>query len=227
MVLTLVSIVCSFSFSLSAQNITNKLETAKHKLFYDGSITVSKKELLSIFTSLKTSKEPGKEKVMNDVLNLLGEYAGVPYRDLFKMCKSSGLDCSYYKAKVLEMQGNAGSAMELYLEAGYYQDHLRLKAYSGEDLGPIAKKYGLNDDVVLYYLGLLYIAKGEWENAITSFSDDRLKNNAKAAFYLGYALLMKGDNEKVSTLVQDQPKNINYFLINLKFLVMKSYYLLN
>jgi len=208
MVLTIVSMVCSFFFSLNAQEIPNKFEKAKQQLLYEGNLSLSKKELLSIFVSAKKNRN---EKVMNDVLGLLGEYIGMSYRDLFKMCRSSGVDCTYYKAKMLEMQGNAGSAMELYLEAGYYEDYLRLKAYSGQELDVVAKKYGLGEETVLYYKGLFYVAKGEWDNAVKVLSDDKLKNNTKAIFSLGYALLMKGDNERVKLLIQEQPKKINYF----------------
>lgn len=211
MIITIVSITLSLFFSANAQNIPNKLEAAKQKLLYEGNIAKSKKELLSIFSLANRAKGPENEKVMKNVLDLLGEYAHVPYRDLFKMCSTSGIDCSYYKAKTLEIQGNAGSAMELYLEAGYYEDYLRLRAYSGEDLNEVAKKYGISEDVVSYYQGLFYVAKGEWENAIKTLSNDKLKNNAKAIFYLGYALLMKGDNEKVNLMVQGQPEKINYF----------------
>ncbi len=211
MILTIVSIILSLFCSTNAQDIPNKLGTAKQKLLYEGNIVASKKELLSIFSLANKSKGSENEKVMKTVLDLLGEYAGVPYRELFKMCRTSGIDCSYYKAKILEMQGNAGSAMELYLEAGYYEDYLRLRAYSGEGLNEVAKKYGINEDIVSYYQGLFYVAKGEWENAIRILSNDNLKSNAKAIFYLGYALLMKGDNEKVNSLVHGQSGKINYF----------------
>jgi len=204
----IISLVCSLFISLSAKEIPNRFEVAKQKLLYEGDITTSKKELLSVFALAKRNSD---KKTMSETLGLLGQYAGVSYRDLFKMCSSSGLDCSFYKAKTLEVQGNAGSAMDLYLEGGYYEDYLRLKTYSGEDLNAIAKKYGLGEGTTLYYQGLLHIARGEWQNAVTVLSSNKLDNNAKAKFYLGYALLMIGNNEKVSSLIQKQPTNITYF----------------
>jgi len=199
--------VCSLFSSLYAQDPADDLAKIKQKLLYEGKISSSKKELLSLYAK---EQNKGDKKLLNEISSLLGEYTNTSYRTLFKMCKTTGMDCSYYKARVLELQGNAGSAMELYLGEGYYDDYIRLKAYSGEDLDTLTRKYDIKEENVLYYQGLACIAKGEWDNAVSILSNKKLRNNAKAVFYLGYAFLMKGDNEKAKDLLR-QPDNLNYF----------------
>jgi tetratricopeptide (TPR) repeat protein len=176
---------------LYAQDIS----AVKHKLLYEGKVAEARKELLSLYNS---AKEPDKK----EILSLLGEYTNTSYSTLFKMCRYSNMDCTYYKGKSLEAQGNAGSAMELYLEAGYTDDYMRLKAYSGQELPESAKTY---------YHALLYMEKGEWDKAINILSEKTFNADPKARFYLGYTFLMKGENEKAKNLLKRQPDNLNFF----------------
>ena len=197
-------LLCLFSISLFSQD----LSVIRDSLIKEGKITTARKELLSLYDK---KMSVGDERALSEILSLLGEYTGVPYRTIFNMCRKARLDCTYYKAKFLESQGNAGSAMDLFLEAGYYDDYSRLKAYSGEDLNVLAKRYGLSEERIFYYQGLLYIAKGDWDKAINMFSEKKLSLNPKAKFYLGYAFLMKGENAKAKEIVERMPASLGFF----------------
>ncbi|MFH1223740.1 MAG: tetratricopeptide repeat protein, partial [Pseudomonadota bacterium] len=125
-------------------------------------------------------------------------------RDDFNSCKKTGRNCSYYKARVMESEGNSGSAMELYLDSGYYLDYIRLKTYYGDDISELLKKYNIDEKNSAYYLGLSEFVKGKWKNAIKYFSKDILSDHAPAGFYLGYSYLMLGDIDEAKSALDSK-----------------------
>ena len=117
-------------------------------------------------------------------------------RTAFDLCKKTGTDCTYFKAKVFENDGNAGSAMDLYLRGGYYDDYIRLRTYSGSDIEPLIKQYKIDDKKACFYRGLSEYTKGNWKKAIDVFSEKVLKNYLPARFHMAYSYLMLGENDK-------------------------------
>jgi hypothetical protein len=130
-------------------------------------------------------------------------------RQDFNTCKKIGGDCTYFKAKVFESDGNAGSAMDLYLRGGYYDDYIRLQTYSGADIAPIIKKYKIDAKKEYFYRGLSEYTKGKWQDAVDIFSERILKDYLPARSYLAYSYLMLGENEKAKKIVRDRPETVS------------------
>ncbi|MEI6093109.1 MAG: hypothetical protein WCQ47_05430 [bacterium] len=130
-------------------------------------------------------------------------------RKVFNLCKTKGLDCTYFKAKIFESEGNAGSAMDLYLRGAYYEDYLRLQTYSGAEIEQIIKKYHIDDKKAAFYRGLSEYVKGNWTKAVDFFSVDILKDDMSSKFYLAYSYLMLGNNENAKKISRNRPETIN------------------
>ena len=133
-----------------------------------------------------------------------------PRKD-FDLCRKTGADCTYFKAKVFEGDGNAGSAMDLYLMGGYYDDYVRLQTYSGADIEPLIKQYRLDDRKAYFYRGLSEYTKGNWQKAINIFSEKILRDYLPAKFHMAYSYLMLGDNDKAKKIEENKPSNLNSY----------------
>jgi len=145
-----------------------------------------------------------------ELLNLLDHKQASP-RAVFNLCKKTKLNCTYYKARVLESEGNGGSAMDIYLDLGYYLDFIRLKTYYGDDISELLKKYKINEKDSAYYLGLSEFVRGKWKEAIKLFSKDILKDQVKARFYLGYSYLMVGNIDGAKHVLDSKKKGLDPF----------------
>ncbi len=141
----------------------------------------------------------------------LMEYKNYAPRKVFTMCQKSGIDCTYFKAKIFESEGNAGSAMDLYLRGGYYDDYTRLQTCSGSDIEPILKKYKIEDKKASFYRGLSAYTRGDWKGAVDIFSGKELSDYLPAKFYLAYAYLMLGENDKAKKITEGRPSKLNFY----------------
>jgi len=127
----------------------------------------------------------------------------------FESCrKRKGEDCSYFKAILLERQGNAGSAMDLYFRGGYFDDYIRLKAVSGQDIEALIKKYKIGKLKEEYYRGILCFSKGKWNEARKTFSKRALSNYTPAKFYVAYAYVMLGKIKDAKKILDDKPSGL-------------------
>lgn len=157
---------------------------------------------LSFLSALIFSNE---QKQLMDLL----EKENYQPRKVFDLCKSKGLDCTYFKAKIFESEGNAGSAMDLYLRGAYYEDYLRLQTYSGADIEQIIKTHRIDEKKAAFYRALSEYVKGNWKKAIDLFSVDILKKDMLSKFYLAYSYLMLGDNDKAKKISKDRAEQLN------------------
>ena len=176
--LVLILIMSLFSSSYTKPS---SIMDAKVKLFDIG------KKKIEDFNQASSS---GQIKKSLNILDSLYEMKIVlTPRELYSMCKKLvGADCTTFKARVMEDDGNAGSAMDLYLRSGRSIDYARLKIMSGEVV-PVAEIPSIQKD---YYFGLLAFVKGDWEKAIGFFSKKNLQNNRDAQFKLFYSFLVLG-----------------------------------
>lgn len=130
-------------------------------------------------------------------------------RSDFELCrKNSTEDCTYFKALLLERQGNAGSAMELYLRAGYFDDFIRLKALSGQEIETLLKKHQIGKLKGQYYRGILYFSKGKWSESIEALSKRVLSNYTPARFYTAYAYVMMGQINDAKKILKNKPSEL-------------------
>ncbi len=137
----------------------------------------------------KASSSDQIKKSLNILDSLYEMKIVVTPRELYSMCKKLvGADCTTFKARVMEDEGNAGSAMDLYLRSGRLIDYTRLRIMSGE-ITPITDIPSTQKD---YYFGLLAFVKGDWEKATDFFSKKKLQNNRDAQFKLFYSFLVLG-----------------------------------
>jgi hypothetical protein len=131
-------------------------------------------------------------------------------RSDFELCRKKSLEnCTYFKAVLLERQGNAGSAMELYLRAGFFEDYIRLKALSGQKIEDLLRKYNLSDFKKTFYRGLFYFSKGKWSDSINKFSKKVLKKYTPAIFYTAYARIMLGQISEAKEILNNKPSELS------------------
>lgn len=147
--------------------------------------------LVEEFNKAKASNET--KKGLN-ALNAIYEMGNIKLpRELFSMCKKlRGADCTVFKARAMEHEGNSGSAMELYLRSGMKSDYTRLKALSGQDIEGDVKDP--------YYVALSAIAKGDWKMAASYLSKKEMLGHKDARFNLFYAFLMSGAHKEAKEL---------------------------
>ncbi|MCX6113388.1 MAG: hypothetical protein NTY22_08965, partial [Proteobacteria bacterium] len=160
--------------------------------------------IFSIFSILLSSDEYQK------FIDLM-ESKNYPSRTAFNLCKKTKWDCTYFKAKVFESDGNAGSAMDLYLRSGYYDDYIRLRTYSGADIEPIIKQYKIDEKKAYFYRGLSEYTKGNWQKAINIFLKDILKDYLQAKLYMAYSYLMLGENDKAEEIQKNRVSNLSFY----------------
>jgi thioredoxin-like negative regulator of GroEL len=130
-------------------------------------------------------------------------------RSDFEICrKNAKEDCTYFKALLLERQGNAGSAMDLYLRAGYFDDFIRLKALSGQDIEPLLKEHQIGKLKGQYYRGILYFSKGKWSDAVDALSKRVVSNYTPARFYTAYSYIMMGQVNNAKKILNSKPSKL-------------------
>lgn len=180
--------------------------------------------LRSEFEKLRSSGDVRNALVILEELSIIN-ISSKP-REIFSMCrKIKYADCSLFKAKVLESEGNAGSAMELYLRAGRLKDYLRLKALSGQDVEADLNAPHLSKDDKDHYRGLSSFSKGQWGQAGSYFSSKGLRARSGSRFLLFYSYLMLGDHENARLLIDksDSTKDIDSLVDGMKMKAMMLY----
>jgi len=140
-------------------------------------------------------------------------------REIFSICKKvRKADCSLFKARVFENEGNAGAAMELYLRSGRTRDYVRLKALSGQDVNSDLNSAYFSKEDRAYYSGLYYLSKGDWSQAISYLS-------SKPSFNLFYSYLMLGELGKARSLLESysEARDLNSVVDKMKMKAVMLY----
>jgi tetratricopeptide (TPR) repeat protein len=210
------------NFSLHS-SLNKNISYAKSLIFNKGNIGKAKKVLEKTFEKYK--KTASKEK-LNEILMLLNEYTNKNKEEIYKLCKDTNINCTLYKAFMLEGQGSSGSALALYKRGGFFKRYIRLRALCGEDIKTTVKLYNILDWEQNYYIGLSLFSRGEHEEAVKYFLESS-KSHMSTLFYLGFSYLMLGKfKEAVESLnIIKNNKKINFmekidFLKKLEALIL-------
>ncbi len=161
-----------------------------------------------------------KNKQLREAISLLDEMLKLELppssRDLFYMCRSlRKVDCTLFKARIFEDEGNAGSAMDLYIRSGNNKDYLRLKALSGQSIEKDITEKGQRLSAIekSYYSNISDFAKGEWQKVSIQESTP--------IFMKFYSYLMLGNIDKAKVILQDA-SSANSFTKLLEYKRMKA-----
>ncbi|MBN1114666.1 MAG: hypothetical protein JXA66_04940 [Oligoflexia bacterium] len=185
-----------------------QLETIRKTVFSDG---YSEAVLQKLSEVEKCAEKENDYIVIAETLKLMMDEPGGRPVDVYNACSKTRLDCTYFKARLLESQGNAGSAMELYDRGGFYEDLIRLKSSDGRDLRAVFDKYKVKSEIRTLYSGISCFERGEWDKAVKLLSSKKLKKNAKALFYLGYSFIMQGKNKEAKKTAERKTGDLNFF----------------
>jgi tetratricopeptide (TPR) repeat protein len=150
-------------------------------------------------------------RISDSILKLLSNYSNYNPESIYKLCKKKLMDCTYYKAKLFESMGNAGSAMELYQRSGFFEEHIRLMASNGKNIDSEIKKARLKRDKQLFYKGLVLFHSGKWQEAVSYFTNSAKYDYYLAKVYLAYSYLMIGENNEAKKILKEKNKDYDFF----------------
>jgi tetratricopeptide (TPR) repeat protein len=206
-----------FLYSLLISFYTQNIFASERQTSLNELHDLAKKNTSTFIERFDSAK---KNKQVREALSLLNEMLRLELppssRDLFSMCRSlRKVDCTLFKARIFEDEGNAGSAMDLYTRSGNSKDYLRLKALSGQSIEKDISEKGQKLSAIekTYYSNISDFAKGEWNKVAIQES--------APLFMRFYSYLMLGNIDKAKGVLQDASRT-NSFTGLLEYKRMKA-----